>query len=190
VDSNSVIFLAQPTVKIAGCATGIKVTWNGINGAQSYNVYRAVYNATTKKWSGWSVITTATEASFVDTTAASGTYYKYTVRAVNGANMSTYKATSALYYLAEPVTTLTVVENGINVAWTQSAGATGYTVYRSQYDPATNTWSKWSNRGTAKADKNNWTDKKTTQGVTYKYAVRAVNGKLKSTYTETAGVTR
>ena len=93
-------------------------------------------------------------------------------------------------YLAQPKTTVKAVSNGINVAWTQSAGATGYTVYRSQYNPATNTWSKWSNRGTAKADKTNWTDKKTVQGVTYKYAVRAVNGKLKSSYTETTGVTR
>jgi hypothetical protein len=76
------------------------------------------------------------------------------------------------------------------VAWTQCAGAKGYTVYSSQYDPATNTWSNWINRGTAKANKNNWTDTKAVQGVTYKYAVRAVNGKLKSSYTETAGVTR
>jgi hypothetical protein len=192
VSSGALMYLAQPTVKIANASKGVNVTWSPSAGATGYTVYRSEYDAKTKKWSSWKSRGTAAadKSSWVDKKVTSGKYYKYTVRAINGNTKSTYVSSKSLYYLAEPVTTVTVVDNGINVAWTQCAGAKGYTVYSSQYDPATNTWSNWINRGTAKANKNNWTDTKAVQGVTYKYAVRAVNGKLKSSYTETAGVTR
>ena len=105
---------------------------------------------------------------------------------------SSYTDTKGLLYLAQPTVTVKAVSNGINVAWSQCEGATGYTVYRSEYNTKTKKWSSWKSMGTAKADKSNWTDKKATKGVTYKYTVRAVNADTgsKSTYVASKSVKR
>jgi hypothetical protein len=44
--------------------------------------------------------------------------------------------------------------------------------------------------GTAKANKNNWTDKSAESGIVYVYTVRAVNGKLKSSFTKSVEIVR
>lgn len=188
--SGGLMFLSQPTVKIANVATGIKVTWSQCNGATGYTVYRSEYNPSTKKWSKWKSRGTAAadKSSWTDKKVTSGKYYKYTVRAINGNAKSTFVSSKSLYYLAEPVTTVKVVENGINVAWTQSAGAKGYTIYRAQV--VDGVAGKWQMMGTAKANKNNWTDKSAESGTVYIYTVRAVNGKLKSSYTPSSEVVR
>ncbi len=187
----STLFLAQPTVKITNNASGIKASWNQIAGAKGYTIYRQeVVNG---KWTGWKnmgTIKNAKTVSWVDKSAVSGTTYRYTVRAVNGKVASTYKATSGLLYLAQPTTTVKAVSNGINIAWTQCDGATGYTVYRMEYNAKTKKWSGWKNMGTEKAEKSNWTDKSAKKGVTYRYTVKAVNGKTASTYKASGSVKR
>ena len=190
--TSGLMFLAQPTVKIANVAKGIKVTWSMCDGATGYTVYRSEYDAKTKKWSKWKSRGTAaaTKSSWTDKKVTSGKYYKYTVRAVNGNVKSTYVSSGKLYYLLTPTVTATAVQNEIKVSWTQSAGAKGYTVYSSQYDPVTNKWSNWSNRGTAKAVQSSWVDKKAQAGVKYRYTVRAVNNKAKSAYTASNEVTK
>ena len=127
--------------------------------------------------------TKATASSWTDKSAVSGTTYRYTVRAVNGKSLSSYVATSQLMFLSEPTVKIANAATGVKVSWNKVEGATGYTVYRSEYNASTKKWSKWSNRGTAKADESSWTDKKVTSGVQYKYTVRAINGSFKSTYT-------
>ena len=185
------LYLSQPTVKIANNASGMKVTWNKITGATGYTVYRSEY--VNGAWSGWKnmgTIKNGSTVSWVDKSVKSGTQYRYTVRTVNGSYKSTYKASSGLLYLAQPKTTVKAVSTGITVNWTQSAGATGFTVYRSEYNAKTKKWSGWKNMGTAKADKKSWTDKSAKKGVTYRYTVKAVNGKTASTYKASANVKR
>ena len=175
--------LATPVVKITNAAKGIKVTWNKIENAENYTVYRAIYNTSTKKWSKWSTIKKGvTATSYTDGGVKLGTTYKYTVRALNGDVISSYKGTSGLKYNVTPTVKIENASTGIKVNWSTAANATGYTVYRSQYDTKTKKWSKWASRGTAKADKKSWTDKKVKSGIQYKYTVRAVNGKIKSSY--------
>ena len=188
--TGALLYLAQPTVKIANNATGVKVAWSKVSGATGYTVYRSEYK--NGAWTKWASRGTAkaNKSSWVDTKVTSGVQYKYTVRAINGKYKSTYVSSSALLYLAQPVTTVKAVSNGVNVAWTQSEGALGYTVYRSEYNTKTKKWSGWKNMGTAKAEKSNWTDKKAKKGVTYKYTVRAVNGGTKSTYAASGTVKR
>ena len=167
----------------------MKVSWNKIAGAKGYTIYRSEY--VNGKWTGWKNLGTikkGTTVSWVDKSVVSGTTYRYTVRAVNGSYKSTYKATSGLLYLSQPTPTVKVVSNGINVSWTQSTGASGYTVYRSEL--VDGKWTKWKNMGTAKADKKSWIDKSAKKGVTYKYTVRAVNGSTKSTYVASGTVKR
>ena len=184
------LFLAQPTVKIANASTGVKVSWSKVTGATGYTVYRSEYK--NGAWTKWASRGTAkaNKTSWVDTKVTSGVQYKYTVRAINGKVASTYVSSNTVLYLAQPKTTVKAVSNGINVAWTQSAGATGYTVYRMEYNTKTKKWSSWKNMGTAKAEKTNWTDKSAKKGVTYKYTTKAINGKTASTYVASGSVKR
>ena len=180
--SANIIYLSMPTAKIANSAKGVKVSWSKVSGATGYRVYRSEY--VNGKWSSWKTMGTAKSkySSWVDKSAMSGTTYRYAVRAVNSGHLSTYKATSGLLYLAQPTVTVAKASNGIQVNWSQCNGATGYTVYRSQYNASTKKWSSWKSMGTAKADKSRWVDRSAKSGVTYKYTVRAVNGNAKSTY--------
>ena len=188
----TLVYLTTPTVKIANAKGGVKATWNAISGAQSYIVYRAEYNASAKKWSGWSKLgtTKASTKAFTDKTAVSGKTYRYTVRAVNGENKSLYTASSSLLYLAEPTVTIANAKAGITVKWTKSGGATGYKVYRATYNASTKKWSGWSNMGTVKAATTSWTDKSVKSGTAYKYTVRAINGKVASSFTASASLIR
>ncbi|MBE6748811.1 MAG: hypothetical protein E7557_06230 [Ruminococcaceae bacterium] len=185
------LFLAQPTVKIANNASGMKVSWNKIAGSKGYTIYRSEY--VNGAWSGWKnmgTIKNGSTVSWVDKSASSGKTYRYTVRAINGSVKSTYTASNTLLYLAQPKTTVKAVSNGINVSWTQSAGSTGYTIYRMEYNAKTKKWSGWKKMGTAAASKKTWTDKSAKKGVTYRYTVKAVNGKVASTYKASANVKR
>ena len=195
IDYSVVINYAMYTpkiTKIANASNGITVKWNKTAGVASYVLYRREYNASTKKWSGWKAIAkpSASTTSYVDKTAKSGVSYRYTLKGVYGNLSSAYVSTGTLLCLAQPKTTVKSVSNGINVAWTQSAGATGYTVYRMEYNTKTKKWSGWKNMGTAKATKKSWTDKSAKKGVTYKYTVKAVNGKTASSYKSSSSVKR
>ena len=189
--SSAIRFLSVPTVKIQNASTGVKVSWNQIAGAKNYIIYRSEYNASTKKWSSWKNLgTVGAVTSHIDTTASSGVYYKYTVRAVNGGSKSVYKASAQLLYLAQPTTKIANASNGIKVSWTKSAGAKSYTIYRSEYNATTKKWSDWKNMGNTNAKILAWTDKSVKDGVQYRYTVRAINGKVKSTYKATSGLVR
>ena len=190
-NSSSILFLAQPTVKIANNASGVKVSWNKITGATGYKVYRAEYK--NGKWTGWKSVKTITKGSTVswtDTKAKSGVKYKYTVKAVNGKTASTYKSSSSLLYLAQPKTTVKAVSNGVKVSWTQITGAASYKIYRSEYNTKTKKWSSWKGIKTAKSTSKSYTDKSAKKGVKYRYTVKAVNGKVASSYKASSSVKR
>ncbi len=174
----SVTSLATPTVKTENTAKGIKVLWNSIEDAESYIVYRRVYNGSTKKYSNWSRIKSGyTGTSLIDTTVKPGTLYSYTVRAINGSVQSKYVATKGLRYNLAPTVKVANVSNGVKVTWTTIANAEGYTVYSSTYDTKAKKWSSWKNRGNAGASTTSWTDKNVKSGTYYKYTVRPfVNG--------------
>ncbi|MBR3789531.1 MAG: hypothetical protein IKJ86_06035 [Clostridia bacterium] len=189
--SAQTLFLAQPTVKIANNASGVKVTWNKIAGSKGYTVYRSEYvNGAWTSWKNMGTIKNGSTVSWVDKSVKSGTQYRYTVRAINGNYKSTYKASTGLLYLAQPKTTVKAVSNGVNVAWTQSTGAQGYTIYRMEYNAKTKKWSGWKKMGTAAASKTNWTDKSAKKGVYYKYTVKAVSGSYGSAYKASGNVKR
>ena len=182
--------LAAPTVKISDNAKGIKVTWNAIEDAESYVVYRRVYNATDKKWSGWSKIKTGfTGTSYTDKTVKLGTKYRYTVVAVNGEVKSKYTSTETLKYDVAPTVNVANASNGIKVTWTTVANAEGYTVYSSTYNTKTKKWSSWKNRGNADSSRTSWTDKNVKSGTSYKYTVRAFVNGFRSDYNKSGAKT-
>ncbi len=179
VSTSKLVFLSLPTVKMANNATGVKVSWNKITGAESYIVYRREYKS--DKWTKWKNLGSAEKTSFIDSTVVSNTKYQYTVRAVNGESKSVYKASSTLRYIAAPVVTLEGDKADIKVLWTKVDGAKNYTVYRSVLGED-GKWSSWQKMADVKETKSSWIDKSTEEDVVYRYTVRAVNGKLKSAY--------
>ena len=182
--------LATPTVKISDNKKGIKVTWNVIENAESYIVCRKVYDATNKKWSGWSKIKTGlTGTSYTDKTVKLGTKYKYTVIAVNGTVKSEYVSTETLKYNVAPTVKVANSSTGIKVTWSAIANAEGYTLYSSTYNTKTKKWSSWKNRGNADSSMTSWTDKNVKSGTKYKYTVKAFVYGFKSDHNKSGAKT-
>ncbi len=177
------VFLEQPSLTISNTADGITGSWPKVDGAKGYTIYRS--ELVNGKWTKWVNLGTTKETakSFTDKTVKSGNQYKYTLRAVNGKVKSTYKDSNILMYLAEPVLKITNEANGISGSWTQVKGAKGYIIYRSELKDGK--WTKWVNLGTTKETAKKFTDKTVKSGVTYKYTIRAINGKYKSSFAAT-----
>ena len=183
--SNSIKFLATPTVKAANAAKGVTVTWNKVAGAKSYIVYRSVYSG--GKWSGWTRVKTGViGTSYTDTTVKSGATVRYTVKAINGNFTSYIKASNTTKFLAQPTVKVAKTTNGIKASWGKSAGATGYIVYRRTYSGGK--WSGWTQIKTTTAV--SYTDTTAKAGVTYQYTVRAYSGSYKSSFTPSASIKR
>ena len=180
VATDNLVFLSVPTVTAVNATVGVKVSWGKITGAKSYTVYRRELNSS-NKWTSWKNLGSVGKNSFVDTSAISNKKYQYTVRAVNGASRSVFKASGTLHYIATPIVTLEGDETGIKVAWTQIDGAKTYTIYRSVLGED-GIWSSWKTMGTEKSTKSSWVDKSTGEDIVYRYTVRAINGTVKSAY--------
>ncbi len=177
-EKGSLLYLAQPTVKIANATNGIKVSWNKVGGAKGYTVYRSELKS--GKWTSWKNMGTAksTKSAWTDKSVKEGIQYKYTVRAVNGKVLSTYKATGGLVFLKTPNAKYVENANGVNVTWGKINKATSYRVYRSEL--VDGKWSGWNALGDVKTT--SYLDKDACGGITYKYTVRAINGKSLSAY--------
>ena len=153
--------------KGANTASGVKVTWDAVEGADSYRVYRRAGGVRT-----WSFIGTTNDTSFTDAKATNNKYWIYTVIAVNEAGYSGFdKVGKTIKCVTAPkVTGVSNVANGLYVKWNAVPGAKEYRVYRKGLNYKT-----WMYVGTTK---NTWfTDSpiKNSNGYYYKYTVIAVN---------------
>ncbi len=174
---SSAYSLGKPSVSsISTTSKAITIKWGKVSGAEGYRVYR-------KNGSKWVRVATVKGTSYTDKNVKSGKEYLYTVRAYAGKTTSSYNKTGWVgVILKTPTVKIKNDHNGIKVSWNKISGAAGYTVYSSQYNVETGKWSSWKNRGTTKKSTYSWVDKKAESGQEYKYTVRAVNEKCKSTY--------
>jgi len=178
--SKTIVFLAQPTLKISNTEAGIKGSWKTINGATGYVITRSEYSDSDKKF----IVTvklgtaSATAKSFTDKTAKEGIKYKYTITAISDSYSSLASSGKVLRRLAQPTVTIENANGAIKGKWTQVTGATKYTVYRSEL--VDGKWTSWKSLGTAGATAKSFTDKTVKSGVNYKYTVKAINGGSKS----------
>ena len=166
-------------------SAGILVTWQKAAGAHSYQVFRKTANT------GWQRIAkNIHDTEWKDTTAAKGTKYIYTVRAVadDGATRGGYDKTGKTATVTKNPTTPADVtlgkavagKNSITVTWSYAADAQTYRVYRKAAGET-----KWTI--VKNVNGKSWTDEKVTKGVKYTYTVRGVNtnGVLSSRYNKT-----
>ncbi|WP_346708054.1 L,D-transpeptidase family protein [Massilistercora timonensis] len=169
----SQIRLGRPSLtKAWNISTGIKITWNRVEGVSGYCVYRK-----TAKTS-WKYIAAVSSTSYVDTDKlTSGKKYMYTVRSYMGADRSYYdKKGLAETKLDIPI--LKKVQNGsggLKITWKAVKGATSYRVYRKVSDTS------WRYIGDSAFT--NYTDQSSlASGKKYTYTVRAHKGNDYSSY--------
>ncbi len=167
-------YLSTPKLSsVNNSASGVKVTWKKVTGAEGYKVYR-------KSGSGdWKLIGTTTnnkKFTYTDKTAKSGKTYSYSVQAYYSKTNSTYDKTGLkIKYIAAPKAETKVYTNSIQVSWDKVSGAKEYTVYRKASGE-----SKWTKLTTT--TKLSYKDTNVKNNKTYSYRVRAVNGKTTSAY--------
>ena len=112
---------------------GVKVTWEAVEGATSYQVYRR--DASAKSWANSTLGSPVTTTSFTDTTVESGKSYVYTVRGVveeDGTTVrSGYKSSGiSVTYIATPsLKSVANADGGVKVSWSAVSGANRYRVF-------------------------------------------------------------
>ena len=107
---------------------GVKIAWTAFTGAGSYRIFYK------ESGGSWKKLADAAGTSYTWTGAVSGSFYAFTVRALNAAGtsyVSGYDNTGkTVTYVAAPViTTLKKVPGGIQVAWGTCAGAGSYRIF-------------------------------------------------------------
>lgn len=164
----------QPTVSASSVSyNGIKLTWNKINGANGYVIYRATSSNGT--FTAIKTITSGAIISYTNTGVGSGTTYYYKIRAyrtVSGAKVygSYSSAKTGKAVPAKPtISTKTAGYNSVTVSWKKVAGATGYVIYCSTSSAGTYSAVKTITSGSTIKYKNTGL----TSGKTYYYKVRA-----------------
>ena len=114
-------------ISISNATKGMKVSWNKINGAEGYVIYRASGNGSYK---AIKTITNVNTLSYTDTGATTnGSKYTYAVRGYKGSVKSDYTGKSA--YCVTP-SKLTYAKNTtskkMTVKWNRNTKVTGYQV--------------------------------------------------------------
>ncbi|MDC7288758.1 discoidin domain-containing protein [Blautia schinkii] len=175
--------LATPKAKASVVNTNqVKVTWNKVEGATTYKVWRKE-TGSSQGYKSVGTIKASKTASFVDKKVKYGTQYTYHVRAyrttknysVKSAYTDKMTVTVKVTLPAPKVTAQGKTKTSIQVKWNKLSGATGYAVYRK-----TGKNGSWSRIYTANSKTLSYVDKKVKKDTQYYYMVRGykkVNGK-------------
>lgn len=127
------VFVKAPaTLTAVNAATGVKLTWSAVSGAQNYRLYRRTVNSDGSK-SSWTSLNTfsSSQTSYTDTVSlSSGKHYQYTVITYALQGWSGVYTYADVYYYAAPTVTLASVDGGAKISWNAVAGAEKYRVYR------------------------------------------------------------
>lgn len=159
----------------------IKITWNTVEGADGYRVYRKTEGSS---WKSLKVIYGETVSSYIDTGAVTGTTYIYTVKAFHRDGEKPYWSShDAKGVSAKAVpnkVTITKVNNAaagkVTLTWKKVSGAGGYRIYYVTEDGKYHRIKQISSGSTL-----TYTHSGLKKGDTYKYRIRAyriVNGKM------------
>lgn len=176
----AVRYLAVPSLQVANSAGGVTITWQAVDGAAQYVVYRRTVNG---QWGRIAVLGTSGALQYTDGDVQSGTYYYYTVKAFRLGESSDFDRNVYCYYLAQPSVTVAQQADSVTVSWSKRAGTEGYRIYRKV------SGSNWLFVTEVSADTLSYTDTTVQSGTSYAYTVRARGGGALSSYDPSASLT-
>lgn len=169
----SCVCLNEPVLtKIESASNGIRITWDAVDGAESYRIYRKPSGGS------WERIDTVSTSLYVDTDQLdNGKTYAYTVRAVNGGTLSSYDTKGLSYRYLDTPRLLAAANSlsGVTVSWSEVDEAERYVVYRRTPGGT------WSQIHTAR-EETSYVDTTAVSGIQYEYTVRAGAGSYLSGY--------
>ena len=165
-DPKELVFLGSPDDVYAAISDeAITLTWDEVNGAESYNVYKK--NSSDESYT---FVKNVTELEFSDADVVNGELYKYIIQSVNATTESVvgdnYTAVRKL-----PVTKNVTTELGKNcviVKWDAADFADGYKIFRKEVEST-----GWSAIGSS--DVTEYRDMRVASGLTYVYAVATLS---------------
>ena len=135
----SITYIAAPQISdVTNAATGVKITWEAVSGAEKYRVFYKTDSGS------WTKIKDVTKTSYTWTGAESGTEYTFTVRCVSNdgkSYISSYDKTGmSITYIAAPqLSDVTNVANGVKITWEAVSGAEKYRVF---YKTGSDSWKR------------------------------------------------
>lgn len=160
---------AQPLLEATTVAsTGkVKLTWNKVNGAVGYEVYRS-----TSRYGTYTLLKTVKGTSFTNSSAKAGVEYYYKIKAVGpktAANSVYSESRVKTCDLAQPVVSITLTSSGNpKLTWNAVSGAVKYRVYRATSENGSYKLMK-TTTGTS------YTNTSAVDYETYYYKVRAIH---------------
>ncbi len=164
---------------VANTKDGVTLTWEKVENATSYRIYRKVKGA-----SSWGTKYAEVKGtSFTDKKVSNQSVYTYTVRAFYGSSIKSPYDNRGLQitYLTTPQVSAPVnTTEGIRVGWKGVKGATSYRIYRKEAGAKS-----WGTKY-AEVKGTSFTDKKVKADTKYTYTVKALKGSVYSGY-DTAG---
>ncbi len=182
-ETEKISYLTAPVVITQHVSDGVCATWDAVDGADGYRVYRRVYNY--GGWQGWKMLANTTALSYEDTTGESGLDCQYTVRAYRNIDgelyLGPYEA-SQIYYLKAPVLQSNNAEKGVLTTWDHpSSYVRCYFIYRRTYSDGK--WSSWQKIKALCGD-SFFLDETVISGGQYQYAVSSAFGSFEGAYRE------
>ena len=180
--NGTIMRLENPVMKSASNAkSSIKVTWGKVDGATKYRLYKKVGNS-----SEWITVADVKDTYYYDKDVKAGTKYTYSVRAYSGNSKSNYDRTgiSRLRVKTPAFTSVSNNSSGIKLVWGKISGADSYIIYRKTGS------GEWVNLKKLSSSYTSYTDKTAVAGVTYTYAIRAVDGSTNSYLNDSKGTVK
>lgn len=167
---------AKPVVKATAGNGRVTLSWNKISNAASYVIYQ--YNPST---GSYAQIATTTATSYVRAGLSNGTTYKFAVRAKNSAGLSPWTTADAVSARpiappAKPAVKATAGNKNVTLSWNKVANASSYIIY--QYNSSAGVYQQ-----IVETTATTYVKSGLTNGVTYKFIVRAKNAAGLSSYT-------
>ncbi|MBE6751748.1 MAG: hypothetical protein E7556_04400 [Ruminococcaceae bacterium] len=170
--NKTVDFLNAPKLNpVTVVENGLSITWEKVEGATNYTVFRKTLE-NGAKWVNLGKVSVDV-AEYVDTTANEESAFSYTIRADGKTSKGSYSNKGVEYIkLVEPEFTSELRENAIEVLWEEVPGATSYRVLHY----VDNEWQ------VLETTNNTHCTIYCASPVTYKLSVQAVRGSNVSTY--------
>lgn len=176
--------LGTPVIsEVTNSTTAIKIKWSSVSGVDGYKLYRKAENE-----SKYKQVAKIKSTSYTDKDVKTGVKYTYTVKSYKNKTVSSCNKNDDYsgIILAIPSAKAKNSTAGLKITWKAISGAEQYKIYRAEYDSDSKKWSSFDEIKIVDAKTLTYTDNEVTSGEKYKYKVRALYKKCKSSVKSTS----